>query len=86
MTFPVDYDKFTILSKVRNEFTIRTYTEEQILRVNLLIYIYFFLGGGRCFSFVTYLRKSDLYVCGSIYICVSWIFMYAIRFIFVRLD
>ena len=45
MTFPVDYDKFTILSKVRNEFTIRTYTEEQILRVNLLIYI-FFLGGG----------------------------------------
>ena len=30
MTFPVDYDKFTILSKVRNHFTIRMFRRANI--------------------------------------------------------
>ena len=30
MTFPVDYDKFTIPSKVRNYFTIRIYKKANI--------------------------------------------------------
>ena len=37
MTFPVDNVKFTILSKVRNHFTIRIFRRLQILSINLLL-------------------------------------------------
>ena len=45
----------------------------------------------RCFvlkegDFWICLQKFDLYVCDSIDICVSSIYMYAARFIFVRFD